>query len=60
MFGYAVGKWWRDGTLKTVDANHFTQTVFNDGQVHSNPYYKTIQTVEAHYRHVMGLGTSRR
>ncbi|PSB32200.1 amidohydrolase [Stenomitos frigidus] len=44
-----------DGTLKTVDTSHFTQTVFNYGEVYSKPQYKTIHQVEAHYRRVMGL-----
>lgn len=43
------------GMLKTVSTNDFAQTIFNTGDVHSNPQYKTIYQVEAHYRRVMGL-----
>ena len=42
------------GTLQTVNANDFAQTVFNSQTV-SKPHYQTIHTVEAHYRRVMGL-----
>ena len=44
-----------DGKLKTVDVDRFTQTVFNDSQESSNLQYKTIHTVETHYRRMMGL-----
>lgn len=44
-----------DGILHTVDASHFTQTVFNYSQGYSKPHYQTIHQVEAHYRRVMGL-----
>ncbi|HEY9883511.1 MAG TPA: amidohydrolase [Thermosynechococcaceae cyanobacterium] len=43
-----------DGTLQTVNANDFTQTVFHS-QTASKPHYQTIHTVEAHYRRMMGL-----
>ena len=44
-----------DGILHTMNADHFTQTVFNSSKEASNPQYKTIHTVEAHYRRMMGL-----
>lgn len=44
-----------EGTIQTVDVNHFSQTVFNYGEGYSKPQYKTIHQVEAHYRRVMGL-----
>lgn len=44
-----------DGVLKTVNTNDFAQTIFSAGDVYSNPQYKIIHQVEAHYRRVMGL-----